>query len=175
MTHYKPKHLLPKLEVVTQEVYTFNISPSKQFKKDRLQEQIHHLVKILSYHKYNKHIFNAHLYPELSPFGRFHWHGRIQILEPLEFYLLIVPKLLERATVVIKPIEHNDIWHTYETKQLNLWKKLYPNQKLPIIMNYKPSEPEVEKLYGFFPLENSSDDDHSCDGLDHKITFNKKM
>lgn len=68
---------------------------------------------------------------ELSPSGRLHLHGYITILDKMDFYLYLIPKLSDYGTIAIKPITDPFDWEAYCNKQ-NIDEWLY----LPIV--HKP-------------------------------------
>ncbi len=118
----KPKHSLPKLELVLSDAtYAFNFNPKNQFIKTRLKKQYDLLRKILP--DDDACYYSLKLFPELSPTGRLHFHGLIKFKNPFYFYYRVLPKLISHGTVVIKEIEDFECWTTYIQKQSKIFIK----------------------------------------------------
>lgn len=123
----KPRNQIPAMETIDPSVtYAFNLNPSTQYENQKKRFHIcinaHTiLLKLLGDDK----IVTWVLHPELSPTGRVHYHGTIQIHDPFNFYIRL-SKFLEQSTVVIKPITPDDKWHDYCHKQALIIK---PNLK----------------------------------------------
>lgn len=115
MDTMKLKNELPRLETMVKgKMWALNVHPEAQYwdEVDRLDKFVRLMKKLLNsmYIEYQVNV-------EISPYGRLHVHGYVWIHDPFKFYLHDVHRLLERATVVIKPIDNFDTWDDYATKQ----------------------------------------------------------
>lgn len=117
-TYDKPKHDIPKLEELETDVqYALTINPIDQPRRlpninemlieDWMFEQQTFLNSLV-------HI-KYHLQLEIS--SRFHFHGWIEITDPILFYIYDLPKIKEVATIVIKKCGKDNVWHEYVNKQ----------------------------------------------------------
>jgi len=121
-TYDKPKYEYPKLEDLqteTQYAFTLNpeLQPSRQTTKSNdlmIGDWVEHVSLILD----NLYHIKYHLQVELS--SRFHFHGWIEIIDPILFYINDLPKLKEISTFAIKPCGPDNIWHTYVNKQRSI-------------------------------------------------------
>lgn len=119
---YKPSHSIINMEDIDCDVlYPVTINPIDSYQHFSVVG-----CRITSCYTSlkNKILFGSaayayfRLYPELSSKGRFHWHGYVNIHDPIKFYLYSVPELLKKCTMVIKPVFTKDIdWVKYCTKQ----------------------------------------------------------
>lgn len=115
MTHtFKPKNSCPPIQT---------IDPAKQYVitingPQYLEKGITRPTYCLDYIRRMLHGVHYKLHMEISDLGRLHWHGWIVIHDRQLFYLKILPKLLQKNTVVIDTIDlSDDHWYHYCTKQ----------------------------------------------------------
>lgn len=70
------------------------------------------------------------MYLELSPKGRFHWHGKILIRDPVKFIIHDLAKLRHYGTYEIDTITDTDKWDNYITKQQKYMEKYANNNNM---------------------------------------------
>lgn len=113
------KHKALKLEEVKPGVnYAFTINPIDKLQMFKSFTRISDINK--ESHKYLAMLKHYVLYPELSPKGRFHYHGWIWFdndLEINEFYLSYLPSVQSMASYEMDTIEDLKVWTDYCTKQ----------------------------------------------------------
>lgn len=96
------------------EWYTITINPETQLfgDPDRFM-----LVSSYVYGKLkNINHIECYLYPEISGKGRIHFHGKIKIIDVIDFYLYGVYKLMLIGHIEIDTIKDVKVWDTYMTK-----------------------------------------------------------
>lgn len=114
----KPANIMLKPEeVVLGTEYAFTLNPVAQ-------PQIGKLNSFKEWYDLFEHVFRDcciaseyRLYIEISPMGRFHFHGKIKIINIMNFYIYDVKTLTNDSTCVIKVMEDPDEWETYYLKQ----------------------------------------------------------
>lgn len=131
MANYKAQYTAPKAEdIVLNKNYAFTINPEHQC--DTLSISVTEINlyiqnRISAHYRYvKKQLFNLKgsaykLYLEISPLGRIHWHGYIQIGSIktwLERDILILKQI---GSFCIKEITDEKVWLEYCTKQQKLW------------------------------------------------------
>lgn len=133
---YKPKNVFPPLEdLVENKCYAITINPCDKYQHFhsmmRLEKCIDDLDKILA----DIGCYEYVLYPELSPKGRFHWHGFFVVIDKIRFYSYSIPHLLRCGTVVLKELVDVEEWKKYVHKQDVLHRWINKNTKyfLPIV------------------------------------------
>jgi len=132
----KHKHIMVPFEsLIRDEWYAITINPCDKMQMwhslNREGECMMQLSKILNN---SKNIYTYELYPEYSPKGRFHWHGRIKIHNKIIFYSSSIPHILKYSKIVIKDITSNIEWSEYCMKQEELHEYIEMNHytKMPI-------------------------------------------
>lgn len=114
---FTQKHKIPCMEnVVLGTKYTLTINPSEQYFTKYLRHDM--VTKGLLELFASTRSCAGHVFLELSPHGRIHYHGTIEILDPFDFYSFFVHRLEEHGTIEIDTIEKADVWDTYCKKQL---------------------------------------------------------
>ncbi len=127
---YTKRNNLPKVEdYVVGQKYTFNINPIKQYKINRLANQVRDLKGFLEGNKNYSNIFDITVWPEFSPTGRLHFHGHVRIENIFAWAKDIVPGIIARYAVEVDTIESEEIWFKYCTKQTRLWGDYYPSSE----------------------------------------------
>jgi len=116
---YKAKNVVPKFEdaqVNTPYAFTYGPSDQQQFwdDPDRFNKFKTKMLTFFMSTIGNKCNIKARI--EVSPHGRLHLHGYITIVNKMEFYLFIVPKVETYGTLHITNITTED-WDIYCTKQ----------------------------------------------------------
>ena len=133
--HYsKQRYVSLNLEdIVPNGIYSFTLNPSSQFES---QETRFSLMYKTIENIFDDFFNTIHvtLYPEISKLGRIHFHGYIQIIKPLDFYLHIIPKLMKVCTFEIDTYDGNSKWETYITKQKKYIEPECKNYNLPYPM-----------------------------------------
>lgn len=117
----KPKNEFLKPEVVSMgKLYAISINPVAQ-------PQIGKCLSFKEWYDSHEHLFRDvcvasefRLYIEISPMGRFHFHGWMCIKNIMNFYLYDVKTLTMERTCVIKEIEDPDVWEEYTLKQQHI-------------------------------------------------------
>lgn len=114
----RPKHDIIPLEGIDRnEFYAFTFNPCDSYQHFRSVERLRECYHDLKEKIFFNHIVYYELYPELSSKGRFHVHGYIQIQNPVNFYLNVIPHLCAKGTMVIKLLNDSDVWGEYCHKQ----------------------------------------------------------
>lgn len=128
--------------------YTFNLNPELQ--PDWNQDICEHYVPIKAW--YRKIIGSVQLmkycniimYLEISPTGRYHFHGIIKIKNVLNFFVHDLYRLKQIGTYEIDTIKDLEVWTKYCSKQDYLIKDIFRgmvyNNPVSIIQK-EPSEP----------------------------------
>lgn len=122
------KYVAPKFETIIQgQGYAISINPLDEYKVSQtpqmwVRRQYDALQQITRG-------VTMELYPEVSPTGRFHFHGYITINDKWE-YVKTLHGLAVYGTYCIKPIQltasGEDVdWKAYVTKQSKDWKYLF--------------------------------------------------
>ncbi len=118
-------------DMVKNEPYALTLNPEKGYTS--IPKNIETLLRCI-----DLDACSMELYPEISPIGRYHWHGRLWVHNILSFYLYVIPKLKDKFTFEIDTISEDDVWKIYCTKQSHLWEC---KTKLPIkIVKIKEKE-----------------------------------
>lgn len=109
--------------------YAFTLNPCDEFQHMPTFGGLHvnrlKLVRdnVLAFFEKNIRFCAFFLNVEVSRLGRVHYHGVLQILLPLEFYLYDIPLLLKRFQIEIDTISETKVseiypsWDAYCTKQ----------------------------------------------------------
>lgn len=112
----KPRNCLLKYEDVKEgTLYSLTLNPAEQYHK-KPDRQIHVISDLLKLFRSDKSCM-GHVYVEISPHGRVHFHGVIGILDRWEFYLNLVPRIEDRYTIEIDTIKDENVWLKYCQKQ----------------------------------------------------------
>lgn len=113
---FTPKNKIPSIEnVVIGTKYTLTINPSEQYFTKYLRHDLvtKDMIELFASTK----SCAGHVFKEISPHGRIHFHGTIVILDPFDFYSFFVYRLEQHGTIEIDTIEKADVWDTYCRKQ----------------------------------------------------------
>lgn len=146
---YKVKNQIPDMEdLKVDQWYAITINPQDKYqffnKVERHDKCLHKMrddvLQTLESYDYI-------LWPELSPKGRFHVHGKIRVVDKINFYSYCVPALLSRGTLVIKLIEQEDEWNKYCTKQSEYHEYLNENTVHVIPLEYTTNYTKNKALY----------------------------
>lgn len=104
--------------------YAFSFNPEHQTNLyDKKSDSFQYTYALVKMDQYMKKMLvklkaSAYLmYQELSPLGRIHYHGYIQILNIVDFFVYDVPLLKSYGTFCIKPIDDAALWAEYVRKQ----------------------------------------------------------
>lgn len=123
---------LPKSMYGTGELYSFTVNPAQQFFKHnsitRPRLCVAHICDLL---EPLKGYCEYELYPELSKKGRWHYHGKLKILDPFHFHLTIIPKLLDKVILEIDIINDIEEWERYIKKDREVMEKALKKMKIP--------------------------------------------
>lgn len=114
----KPANIMLKPEeVVIGSEYAFTLNPVAQ-------PGIGKVNSFMDWYQMFEHVFRDccvaseyRIYIEISPMGRFHFHGKIKITNIMNFYIYDVKTLTNASTCVIKVMENPDEWEDYYLKQ----------------------------------------------------------
>lgn len=120
----KPRNSTLKLEDIKENtLYSLSLNPSDQrlTKPDRMLHVIGDALKL--FHRDRSSM--GHIYVEVSPHGRIHFHGVIGILDRLEFYVNMLPRIEDDYTIEMDTIKDEKIWHDYCVKQQEWMPKPY--------------------------------------------------
>lgn len=118
MSQEKARNIIPKIEDTKHcSTWAFTINPCEQYFDDA--------ERILKIDRGTKRLLNSHrisyrLYREVSPNGRWHYHGYITIKDPMLFYVHDIPHIISCATIAIEPITDEEGWNDYITKQCHI-------------------------------------------------------
>lgn len=145
----KKAHTAPPMESLLQHhTYAFNINFKEQqdlysdtshsfIVKDRASRHSMYAKQVLQDLKGTAYCLNL----EISPTGRLHWHGYLQIFNIEQYAIHDILFLQKVATFCIKPISNDEKWGEYCTKQKALpwyrtitslfWLPKYPNAPPP--------------------------------------------
>lgn len=121
---YKLDVLSP--EVIEQNVfYTFSFNPKVQpvrhkagFKCSAFTEWQNDVLR--TFRKSTNAMYDLNL--ELSRAGRLHYHGKIKILNIINFYIQDLPHLADEGVIEIDTIKDSEVWEKYCHKQELLMK-----------------------------------------------------
>lgn len=134
MDYKKPKNSLPKLEDIKENtLYSLTLNPSEQFYKKRVDREQYVVSDLIKMFRKDPST-TGHVYLEISPHGRLHFHGVIGILDRYTFYRDMVPQLEDSYTIEIDTIKDEDVWKTYCMKQQEFIPRHY---KAGIRLDYK--------------------------------------
>lgn len=78
-----------------------------------------------------KQVSTFRMYPEISPKGRIHYHGIINLYDSFEFYSHIIPLLNEVCMFEIDTIDDMDYWESYIQKDRNIMEPGLTSHKIP--------------------------------------------
>lgn len=125
----KPANVFLKLEdIEIGKAYAFSYNPSAQpipSKVNSIKEwfdiEYNVFQSVLQYCEVN-------LYVEISPTGRFHFHGIIIIRNAVQFIIRDVQHLTGLGTSVIKEVDKPEVWAEYITKQQDRMQKLLQDE-----------------------------------------------
>lgn len=137
-THKRPHNCLvhpEDLQDASGVSYAFTINPRntinynnlKSFRKAYLEfvEDFQaKMIKIKSI-KYSLNI-------ESSSNGKLHFHGYLEILNPVDFYFRDLRSLEDVGSYLIKPIDKPDVWAEYIDKQASFWEKIKDKYIIPV-------------------------------------------
>lgn len=116
----KAQNCVPKYEEMdTEEEYAFTYAPSDIYQfwdKPERFDCFKQKMRTFLTTRVNSSLRLRYRH-EISPHGRLHLHGYIQIPHKLNFYLYTVPLLEEWGTLCIKPITTYVDWDNYCLKQ----------------------------------------------------------
>lgn len=124
-THPKAKYsCIPPEEFKQGVLYSFSFNPEEQpifdkfykVKLNTLQSWSHAMLKIFNDLRYSK----LQVFLEVSRRGRFHYHGVIQVMKPLEFVIHDAKMLAHYGCYEIDTIADMQKWLTYCMKQQEL-------------------------------------------------------
>lgn len=110
------------------------------------------------------HSCKLELYPELSPTGRLHYHGFLQIKNIFTFMWHDL-YLLNQIVYEIDTIKDEDIWILYVSKQAHIMKPALDMFEEPYPMEYRPKEQKVirpdlqQHIEMYIPIEHLEPDD----------------
>lgn len=104
-------------------IYAFTCNPKMQYdlhtdRHHRPSLEVEHFINCIARHI--KHACHFKVVPEMSHFGRWHWHGVIKLTDVFEFYSSCLPLLVSKSSFKICPITDSDGWSSY----------MYKNQKI---------------------------------------------
>lgn len=115
---------LPIEQIMVDTVYSITINPSDKYQfwnnPKRLLRFHAKAIEMLPLD-----FIEGHLFLEISPNGRLHYHGYIRILDPLNFLLLHVKRLEEYSHYEIDTIQDISDWLAYCMKQQVKYPELY--------------------------------------------------
>lgn len=107
-------------EVYIGKLYAISVNPVAQ-------PQIGRCLSFKEWYDSMEHLFRDvciasefRLYVEISPMGRFHFHGWMCVKNIMNFYIYDVKTLTREQTCVIKEIEDPEVWEEYILKQQGL-------------------------------------------------------
>lgn len=111
-------------------VYSFNYNPEKQYFEKLPHIRMNYIDE--DFRKITKHLEEEvlfHLRMEISPMGRFHYHGKIKFKTetPIYFYSNGVREFASKGSLKIDTISDMDVWEDYMCKQLHI----FPEDKYP--------------------------------------------
>lgn len=114
----KAKHVIPDFEDLKPNTkYAFTFNPSDKYQSFKSLNRLIDFYKQLDNIFVYKNFSSKELYIELSPKGRLHLHGLIEVESVINFYLYEVPSLIRKGTLHINKIESHEKWHEYCSKQ----------------------------------------------------------
>lgn len=114
---------IPKYEdCVDGRIYAFTFSPDDSGQYWHEEKADLRMIRFLDYYNtfFCKHLDDVSRYflrIEISPQGRLHFHGYLQILNKLRFYLVVIRNLKGEGIFEIDTIESIKKWNEYITKQ----------------------------------------------------------
>lgn len=143
----KPKDVFLKVEEISEkEIYAFSYNPVAQPQIGRIESLKVWLDVMDNMFRSVCKNSNYLLYIELSPTGRWHFHGYINIMDIYEFFCSDIHTLMSNGTSYMKCIDDNEEWYKYCTKQqlimqpklqIKLYDKLITeNNDIGIITNH---------------------------------------
>jgi len=156
-----------KVELCENKDFAITISPSDrlQYFNNSERMQVSYITTVKLYKDIlNKYLNKYELYLEVSPKGRIHYHGTINIKDIIGFLLYVIPQLENTCNVCIKNIDNADEWKTYYSKQQELVRhylreqikvKVYPWTEGTLL----PSEKRLKIDINPYLVEDDSIDD----------------
>lgn len=136
MGYEKPRNCTIKLEDIKENtLYSLSLNPSEQHYKKATDRMLYVIGDVLKlFHRDRSCV--GHVYVEVSPHGRIHFHGVLGILDRLDFYVNMVPKIEDAYTIEMDTIKDEAIWKDYCQKQQEWMPKGY---RTGFNLDYKPS------------------------------------
>jgi len=117
----RKRNIIPCFEdLKVNEWYAITINPCDKYQHFRDPNRIGKFLNTLEDLLFHTGVYKYKLWVELSPKGRLHLHGKIKIINKVNFYTNVVNYLTTRATVVIKTLEYEQEWFIYCNKQWEL-------------------------------------------------------
>jgi len=135
----KAKHVLIPLEDVDTDMwYAFTFNPCDKYQNFNCLQRIGKFIGAMEHEVFGifRDCYTIHCYPELSPKGRLHLHGRIKVRGKINFYCDFIPRLLRLGTVVMKEIDDYPNWEKYITKQTQLHTYIHLNHFVDMPLEY---------------------------------------
>jgi len=134
-SYHKPMHSTIAPELIDPNlIYSLTINPSCQLDNTSHSSYLQRAEHICC--QWAKHLDNIKpesfrylIYPETKN-GRIHFHGVIQIRQPLVFDVFVLPFWKNICTYEIDTIEDVDIWLSYMSKQNALWHAEFPASQI---------------------------------------------
>lgn len=115
--------------------YAFTINPRNTINYNNLRgfrkaylEFIEDIQSKLCKYKSFKYELNI----ESSSNGKLHFHGYLQITNPVEFYFKDLRSLEDIGAYLIKPIDKPEVWAEYIAKQAEFWGKIKEKFIIPV-------------------------------------------
>lgn len=171
-SNYKPKHtsIAPE-DIDVNAIYSLTINPKNQFedvRNSRFKTRASDVMKVWNVllELDSKDTFSCVLYIE-SKNGRVHFHGVLQIHDPLRFDIFVLPRWQGACTYEIDTIGDLEVWYKYCKKQQHLWKDAGQETTLIKVGSHKQCKlvkKRVGKLHvsemekGIFKMEEEATD-----------------
>lgn len=177
-----------KVELKENVDFALTISPSDrmQYFDNSNRLQVSYITMLKTYKDLLKMYTNNYkLFLEVSPKGRIHYHGTINIKDLIGFLLYVIPQLEKTCNICIKNIDNDDEWKNYCLKQQELVKhylceqikhKVYPWKDDVLLPSEKRKKLDINPLF----IEDDDIDDlyepimETIDRIEGEIRKSKK-
>lgn len=110
-----------------------------------IRQRVKYAVEMLE--EYHSHLIACtyELYPELSPTGRLHFHGTIEINDVFNFFYHDLVLFQNGSVYEIDTIKDPDVWTTYCTKQKGIMETYWQSAELTYPMIYPKPKADKKK------------------------------
>lgn len=138
-----------RLQYYDEETYSSRIVNCLTGCKTRLFKKLLHCAEFELYPEIS---FSGHSHKTAEYLPRIHFHGYIKVTNPADFVISKYQKLKDYSQFYIKPIDDEDEWIKYITKQSHIFKPLFEDCGVP----YRIDNTSISKIKTPFEVEDYS-------------------